>query len=95
MTERSMKDGVQYTRHFTTMGDSPAVRQLIDCLIAEGFDFDRDTAEWVKPAVPGEEWEVRGRLSGNPDGSRAWLHAPSTTVDGVPHWGATLREVIL
>lgn len=91
--ERSMKDGVQYTRHFTSMGDKPAVRKLIDQLIAEGFDFNRESAEWVKPGTgPNGEAEVRGRLSGSPDGTRAWLTASSFMIDDEPHIGRRLRE---
>lgn len=90
--ERSMKDGVQYTRHFTTMGNLPAVRLLIDELIAEGFDFERETAEWVKPGTgPNGEAEVRGRIGA--DGTRAWLTAPSFMIDDEPHIGRRLREV--
>lgn len=93
MTERSMKDGVQYTRHFTSMGDKPAVRKLIDQLIAEGFDFNRESAEWFKLGTLNGEAEQRGRISASEDGTRAWLHAPSTVRDGVRSLGPDFHEV--
>jgi hypothetical protein len=90
--ERQMKDGVQYTRHFTSMGDRPAVRKLIDELIAEGFEFDRASTTWFKPGAVNEQPEQRGRISASEDGTRAWLQAPSSLKDGIPYAGPSFHE---
>ena len=61
----------------------PAWHALADLFLAEGWQYESESAEWVKGephpiigAAEGYDDTERGRIAWNPEGTRAWLVHP-------------------